>query len=1016
MGFDYSNVKNPEFFSENKIPAHSDHQFYKTVSEAAEQKSSYKKSLNGLWKFHYAKNYESAVKDFESLAYNCEYWDDIRVPAHIQLEGYGVPQYANVEYPWDGVEQIEPGEIPQEFNPVASYAKYFEISEELQNLSEIFISFQGVESAFALWLNGHYIGYSEDTFTPADFNFTPFLCEGRNKLAVQVFKWSGGSWLEDQDFYRYSGIFRDVFLYGVPSTHVSDIKVKTVLDENYINADLQIALKKYGQDGKVKVSLQKEDSVIFSQEYPLSDETFIEKFVEKPLLWSAEHPNLYDLVVVVYSVDGQLQEVVVEKVGFRKFEIKNAIMHINGKRIEFNGVNRHEYGIVDGRVMSVEDTITDLITMKKNNINAVRTSHYPNNSFFYRLCDFYGLYVIDEVNMETHGVWDGIQRVGSKDFSKSVPGDNPVWLKNVLYRVNNLYQRDKNHACVVIWSLGNESCGGKDIYEMSQLFRKLDDTRIIHYEGIYYDRRFNDSSDVESRMYPSAKEVEAWVQTNTEKPFILCEYAHSMGNSLGAIHKYTQLLEKYPTYQGGFIWDYIDQGVLAKNRYGTEYVAYGGDFGEYPNDGDFCGNGIVFGDRTPTPMMQEVRFVYQGMKLSVHEGSVKINNRMLFTATSEYDCIVVVKQEGRLISSTMIETDVAPLSKKVYALPVDLSGRTGEYTITVSMLLKQDTSWANKGYEVAFGQDVVRIEGEKQAKKLSSPKLITGWHNVGVKGENFEVLFSKLYGGLVSYKYGGVQMLKGSPRPNFWRAPTQNDTGNNMPARYGQWLLASRYAMDHDIHQSTTSSNARLDSPVVEKLDDSIKVTYTYMLPTKPISHCALSYCVFADGTIETTLAYDPVEGLTPMPEFGVMFKMDSEYDNIKWYGNGVAETYADRKHGAKVDVYTQKVCDAVAQHNVPQETGNKTDVRWAKITDFRGRGLVFSSDCMEFSALPYTPFEIENATHHHELPPINYTIVRPAMKRMGIAGDDSWGALTHEEYLIDVSKPLKFTFTFKGI
>lgn len=1016
MKFNYQNVANPEFFSENRVLAHSDHVFYKNLQEAEMQKSSYMHSLNGLWKFHYAKNYESTIKGFEQEGYDCKKWDDIRVPAHIQLEGYDIPQYANVEYPWDGVEQIVPGEIPQVLNPVASYAKYFEVPEEFEGLQEIFISFQGVESAFALWLNGEYVGYSEDTFTPSDFLLTPYLKKGINKLAVQVFKWSGGSWLEDQDFYRFSGIFRDVFLYAVPQVHISDLKIKTLLDENYTNADLQIVLKNDGVEGKVKLILKYQNSCVWQHESILKEETFLEQTIEAPLFWSAEHPNLYDLVIEVYSQVDELLEVIVEPVGFRKFEIKDNIMLINGKRIEFKGVNRHEFGIVNGRVMSIEDTITDLVTMKQNNINAVRTSHYPNNSFFYKLCDLYGLYVIDEVNMETHGVWDGIQRSGSKDFSDSIPGDNPLWLENVLNRVNNLYQRDKNHPCVVIWSLGNESCGGKDIYEMSQLFRKLDDTRIIHYEGIYYDRRFNDSSDVESRMYPPASEVEEWVKTDTSKPYILCEYAHSMGNSLGAIHKYTDLLEKYPTFQGGFIWDYIDQGILAKDRYGKEYIAYGGDFDDYPNDGDFCGNGLVYGDRTAKPMMQEVKFVYQGIQLWVEEKQVLIKNRFLFTNTSEYDCIVVVKKEGKVVAAANLQTDVKPMQQQTYNLPVQVPCKAGEYTITVSMLLKEDTTWANKGHEVAFGQAVVKVDGDKKRTPEKAPILIQGWHNIGVQGDNFKALFSKLYGGLVSYKYGGVEMLKSSPRPNFWRAPTQNDTGNNMAARYGQWLLASRYAIDHDIAQNTKSNSAKLESPVVRQLENSVEVCYTYMLPTNPISHASITYVVYADGTIQTTLSYEPVERLTPMPEFGVMLKMDADFDTIEWYGNGVEETYADRKHGAKIDVYQQKVVDAVAHYNVPQETGNKTDVRWAKVINKKGRGLLFTADCMEFSALPYTPFELENAMHYYELPPVHYTVVRPAMQRMGIAGDDSWGAVTHEEYLLQVDKPLMFTFTFKGI
>lgn len=1019
MPFNYEKVADPRFFAENCVPAHSSHQFYKSWAEAETEKSSFVQSLNGLWYFHYAKNFAAAPAGFEKEDYNCKVWDSMRVPAHLQLEGYGVPQYANVQYPWDGHEEINPGEIPTEFNPVASYVKYFNFPLGLAGdnaVDKLLVSFQGVESAFAVWLNGHYIGYSEDTFTPADFDLSKHVKKGENKLAVQVYRFSAGSWLEDQDFFRFSGIFRDVFLYGVPVTHVADLKVEATLDDSYTNGILSVAMQATGK-GSFKARLTSGGQTAAEMAGELSDTTSFIAEVNNVNLWSAEHPNLYKLEIEVYDTKGGLSEVICQNVGFRRFELKDGLMCINGKRIEFRGVNRHEFGCINGRVMTKEDTVTDIVTMKQNNINAIRTSHYPNNSFLYELCNVYGLYVIDEVNLETHGTWDNINR-GTEDVENAIPRNKPEWRDNVLHRVNNLYQRDKNHPSVLIWSLGNESFSGQNFQDMYELFHKLDSGRLVHYEGVFADREYNDCTDMESQMYTPAAEVESWLKENRDRPFILCEYAHAMGNSCGAIHKYTDLCEREPLYQGGFIWDYIDQSILTKDRYGREFQGYGGDFGDHPNDYEFSGNGIVYGDRTPTPKMQEVKFVYQGIKITVNKDSVKIKNRYLFTSTSEYTCVAELKQEGRLLKSAQISTNVKPLSEESYPLPFDVPETDGEYTVTVSMLLSGDTIWAKNGHEVAFGQGIFAQEGVKPtafAAISTEPVLVKGRHNYGVKGPHFEVLFSKLRGGLASYKYGGEEMLCGIPRPNFWRAPTNNDEGNFMAARYGQWLLASRYPMLKEAAAAASSANG-LFWPKVETLDGAYRFTYEYALPTTPASLCSVSYTVNGSGVVTVDMHYTPTEGLTPMPEFSLLLNMPADYDTVCWYGNGPAETYVDRQESAKLDVYTEKVSDALARYVVPQESGNKTGVRWAKVQNSRGRGLIFTGDGMEFSAQPHTPFEIENARHPNELPPVHHTVVRPALMRMGIAGDNAWGAQTHPEYLLPTDKPLHFTFTFSGI
>ncbi|RHB48348.1 DUF4981 domain-containing protein [Blautia obeum] len=1011
--FDYSLVKDPQYFKDGRMDAHSDHTYYRDGEEAREKETSFRYDLNGIWKFHYARNYGSAISGFEKEEYCCRDWDDIRVPAHIQMEGYDAPQYANVQYPWEGHEDIHPGEIPEHFNPVASYVKYFEVPEEMQG-KRLFISFQGAESGIALWLNGQFIGYSEDSFTPSEFELTEYVKEGENKLAAQVFKWTASSWCEDQDFYRFSGIYRDVYLYTVPEVHVYDLQIRAIPDETLSTAALEIRTNTWGK-GTVKITLSKDGETVIEDKKALDGEEIYSWKVEDPVLWSAEDPQLYDLVLEVYNEAGELQEVVPQKVGFRRFEMKDGIMTLNGKRIVFKGVNRHEFSSVSGRHVSEEELRKDLKTMKQNNINAIRTCHYPDASMIYELCDEYGIYMIDETNLESHGSWDVAEF--TKDYTYVVPHDKPEWRDMMLDRANSMYQRDKNHAAILIWSCGNESFGGKDIFEMSQFFHKEDPTRLVHYEGLCHDRRYNDTSDMESQMYPSVEAIKEFLAKDSSKPFICCEYTHAMGNSCGAMHKYTDLTDAEPKYQGGFIWDYIDQSIYKKDRYGKEFQAYGGDFGERPTDYNFSGNGIAYGgNRDASPKMQEVKFNYQNITAEINADSVKVINKNLFVNTDIFDCKVTVAKNGKVIHKASLATAVAPLSEETYVLPLAKEEKPGEYTVTVSFHLKEDKVWAEAGHEVAFGQYVYKIEEPKKTCP-EGVKVIRSTHNIGVRGAHFEVLFSVLNGGLVSYKYAGKEMIEAIPKPNFWRAPTDNDCGNLMGMRYGQWKIASMYLSHKDFRKGPYGPS---NIPEVEVNEKTVKVTYTYLMPTTPLSECRLSYEVFGDGRVKTTLAYDPVKELGDMPEFGVIFKFNADYNRVEWYGLGEAETYSDRKKGAKLGIYANMVADNIARYMVPQECGAKEEVRWAKVTDRKGRGMLFEMDenngPMMFSALPYTPHEMENAMHPYELPEVHYTVVRVAKDQMGIGGDDSWGARTHEEYLLKTDKKMEFSFVFKGL
>ena len=1011
--FDYSLVKDPQYFKDGRMDAHSDHTYYRDGEEAQEKETSFRYDLNGIWKFHYARNYGSAILGFEKEEYCCRDWDDIRVPAHIQMEGYDAPQYANVQYPWEGHEDIHPGEIPEHFNPVASYVKYFEVPEEMQG-KRLFISFQGAESGIALWLNGHFVGYSEDSFTPSEFELTEYVKEGENKLAAQVFKWTASSWCEDQDFFRFSGIYRDVYLYTVPEVHVYDLQIRAIPDETLSAAALEIRTNTWGK-GTVKITLSKDGETVIEDKKALDGEEIYSWKVADPVLWSAEDPQLYDLTLEVYNEAGELQEVIPQRVGFRRFEMKDGIMTLNGKRIVFKGVNRHEFSSVSGRHVSEEELRKDLKTMKQNNINAIRTCHYPDASLIYQLCDEYGIYMIDETNLESHGSWDVAEF--TKDYTYVVPHDKPEWLDMMLDRANSMYQRDKNHAAILIWSCGNESFGGKDIFEMSQFFHKADPTRLVHYEGVCHDRRYNDTSDMESQMYPSVEAIKEFLAKDDSKPFVCCEYTHAMGNSCGAMHKYTDLTDTEPKYQGGFIWDYIDQSIYKKDRYGKEFQAYGGDFGERPTDYNFSGNGIAYGgNRDASPKMQEVKFNYQNITAEVSADSVKVINKNLFVNTDIFDCKVTVAKDGKVIRKASLATAVAPLSEEVYALPLAKEEKPGEYAVTVSFHLKEDKVWAEAGHEVAFGQYIYKVEAPKKACP-EGVEVIRSTHNIGVRGAHFEVLFSVLNGGLASYKYAGKEMIEAIPKPNFWRAPTDNDCGNLMGMRYGQWKIASMYLSHKDFRKGPYGPG---NVPEVEVNEKTVKVTYTYLMPTTPTSECRLSYEVFGDGRVKTTLTYDPVKELGDMPEFGVIFKFNADYDRVEWYGLGETETYSDRKKGAKLGIYANKVADNMARYMVPQECGAKEEVRWAKVTDRKGRGMLFEMDehngPMMFSALPYTPHEMENAMHPYELPEVHYTVVRVAKDQMGVGGDDSWGARTHEEYLLKTDKKMEFSFVFKGL
>ncbi len=998
--FNYALTKSPEFFQDNRQPPHSDH-MYVLPEESP------RFSLCGDWFFHYAENVQGTVPGFFGSDVDCRGWDVIPVPAHIQLQGYGRPQYVNVQYPWNGVEDVKPGEIPERFNAVGSYVKYFTLPERMAG-KRIFVSFQGAESGLAVWCNGRYVGYGEDGFTPSEFELTEFLVPGENKLAAQVFQYTNASWMEDQDFFRFSGLFREVFLYAVPAVHVRDMKITTPLSDDFASGEVRISMEAAGR-GHAACRLYDGERQIAGAEIPLPAEGEAVLPVDAPRLWSAEKPNLYGLVIEVFDENGALTETVTEQVGLRRFEIKDGLMLLNGRRILFRGVNRHEFSSAHGRCVTEAETELDIVTMKRNNINAVRTSHYPNQSFFYRLCDKYGIYVIDEMNLESHGAWEMVMtgRLAREDH---IPGSAPQWREAVLARAEAMLRRDRNRPSVLIWSCGNESFSGDNLLAASNYFRRMD-TRPVHYESVVHDPAYAGTSDIFSNMYWSAESIRAALEKDSSRPAVSCEYAHAMGSSFGGQDVYIRLADEVPAYQGGFIWDYIDQALTVKDRYGLKYQGYGGDFGDRPHDGDFSGDGIVDSlRRAPTPKMQEVKYLYQNLQVHIADGKAEVVNRHLFTGSGEFDCVVQLYREGALLEERPMETGVPPGESRTYDLPLWPERLDTEYAVIVSFRLRRDESWGKKGHETAFGQWCGGALPKAEPEKGPLEIIDSQW-NLGVRGESFHILFSKTMGGMLSYRYGGRELLRAMPQPNFWRAPTANDRGCKAPARYAQWKIASLYP----INQNPDGLKPGEQAWTVQRGENWVEMSYTCHMPTTPRSSCVLTYRVFPDGTVEAALSSGAPRVLGPAPEFGVMFQMDADFNRLRWYGPGPEATYCDRKKGGKLGIWTSTAEESMAPNLTPQECGNHTAVRWASVTDASGLGLLFEGDQMEFSALPWTPHELECAAHPHELPAVHRTAVRVSAMQMGLGGDDSWGSKPRPEYLLP-EEEMTFRFRFKGV
>lgn len=1018
---------NPEIFQLNRRAAHATAMPYETVEQALKLErtaSPYYQTLNGQWSFAFAEKPTERIEDFFKLDFDHSDWDSIKVPSHWQLEGYDYPQYTNVIYPWVEKDHIKPPYAPTNYNPVGQYVRSFEVPKNWGD-RPVYLHFAGVESAFYVWVNGDLVGYSEDTFTAAEFDLTPYLIDGENKLAVEVYRWSDASWLEDQDFWRFSGIFRDTYLYAPSKTHIDDFFVKTDLDAEYRDAVLSVDVKvrDYYQVGsKVEVRgmlYDKDQQPVFDQpvtsevnfsEKELSD-IRLETAVENPLKWSAEAPNLYTLVLSLVDEAGAVLETVSCQVGFRVFELKDGLMKINGERIVFKGVNRHEFTAEKGRAVTREDMVADIELMKQFNINAVRTSHYPNHPTWYELCDQYGLYVIDENNLETHGLW----RFGQKELEETVPGSRPEWTENLLDRCHSMFQRDKNHPSIMLWSLGNEAFGGDNFLHMHDFFAEVDPGRLVHYEGVVHYRPSERASDVESTMYVGPDHVRHYAETANEhsKPYLLCEFSHAMGNSLGNFYKYTDLFDQYPILQGGFIWDWKDQSLWHKTEDGTPFLAYGGDFGESPHDGNFSGDGVIFGDGTISPKLYEVKRCYQNVDLHAIDlatGQIKVKNKFLFTNLADYQLVWQIDRNGVQVDSGTTEFELgAGLEKTVtlgYKLPTG-ANINDEYILTVQFVEKTAQLWCEAGHEVAFRQFILPAQVELTGKTLDDDvkdlDVQAKTHQLVVSGDEFSVSFDLETGLLGSYLVDGNELIKEAVRPHFWRATTDNDRGNKLHERSRIWREADQSRELVSFDYAVFGGAVKVSTVLVYAAINQTRVT--------------IDYTIRATGEVEVDYVLIPGEDLPEIPAVGLTLKMSNEFDQLSWYGKGPHETYIDRQKGAKVGRYEARVADQLTPYLKPQESGNKVGVRSAEVLNEAGLGLAIKgAPTFELNALPYTDQQLEAASHAYKLPETDDTVVRINLAQMGVAGDDTWGARTHPEYTLFSKQNYRFNFSLNGI
>lgn len=1063
--------ENPAVFNINREDPHASLISFpdeQSALEAVKTKSPDYKSLDGMWSFNWVKTPSERPYWFFKDDYDTRDWKEIEVPSNWQMKGYDQPVYANITYPFWTYEDVfnsqgtklnempskpldkgmktpapesviykykkAPPAIPHDWNPVGSYKRTFVIPSGWNN-KEIFLHFGAVSSAFYVWVNENMVGYSEDSKTPAEFNITSFLKSGKNTVSVEVYRWSDGSYLEDQDFWRLSGIQRSVYLHARPKTYIRDFFAVGTLDRNYTEGVLKVDVSLKGTvqpdegfvvdaslyDGSQKLFTESKDAQLKEKAAKVS----FNKNISDVRKWSAEKPNLYSLVLSLKDKSGTILESVSSKVGFRKVEIVNSQLLVNGVAIRLKGVNMHEHNEITGHVIDEATVLKDIRTMKSNNINAMRTCHYPQQELWYEMCDKYGLYLIDEADIESHGI----------GYDKDVTlADKPEWAGAHLDRMQRMVERDKNHPAVIIWSMGNEAGDGHNFLNGYKWIKGRDVTRPVQYERAEKSTNTTERhTDIWCDMYATIDYIEAYAKDpKNDRPMIMCEYAHAMGNSTGNLQDYWDVIEKYPKLQGGFIWDWVDQGFLKTNENGEKYWTYGGDYGDegMPSDGNFCINGLVWPDRTPHPGLFEVNKVYQYVgfePVDLNKGQIKITNKYDFTNLSEFTIEWEVIADGKNLQSGKVPVlDLKPKASTITQIPFTkiIPSAGTEYFLNIKV--SRSDAWNYVPEDHVYASAQFKLPGEAKPLPAKEDNLAvlqtkTVDKNLEVSGTDLKIVFNLASGRLTSFNYKGNEILKKGPEPDFWRPPTDNDYGYNMDQLLGVWKKAG---------ERTVVTKANISQPELGK----VIVTFNYDIPDatgKKIGGYATSFTIFGSADIVVKNQFSKLSDNIPeIPRMGMQMQLPAEFTNLKWLGRGPQENYVDRKTAADVGLYESTVADQYTPYIRPQENGNKTDTRWLTLTNDNGNGILISGDPLFcFTALNNTHDDFESPgklsqyrkdaksanTHMSDIKPHDFVNLNVDLGQMGVGGDNSWGALIHPQYRL-LAKKYEYSFRLRPV
>lgn len=976
-------------------------------------------SLNGTWKFKHVVGISNRIEGFATQGFDLSSWVEMPVPSNKEMQGYGIPIYTNVGYEFYPAWNFKPPYINDlDKEEIGYYRRDFDIPQAWDG-QQVFVHFGSIKSVGFVWVNGQKVGMSKDSKTPQEFDITKFIKPGKNSIAVEVFRWSDASYLECQDFWRLSGIPREVYLYAQPKVRLRDFYAEAKLDESYTHGvfNLDVELKKHIA---TKVSHSVTYEIVDASSKLVTSETKTVELTDSigslnfkatvPTVkaWSAETPNLYTLVITLKDASGKTTEATSVKIGFRTSEIKNGQFWVNGKPVYIKGVNLHEFNQTTGQVVREADLLLDLQRMKELNVNAIRTCHYPQSDLFYELTDKYGFYIVNEANIESHGM--GYDRAKGKSLA-----NNLDWTEAHLFRTRNMFERDKNHPSVVIWSLGNEAGNGYNFYQTYLFIRSRDKMRPIQYEQGGHEW----NTDIVCPMYAKPQHIEHYAKTYTDRPLILCEYEHTMGNSAGNIKDYWDIIEKYPQLQGGFIWDWVDQGLANENDKG-KFWAYGGDYGPEgtPSDGNFLINGVVFPDRSVKPHSLEVKHVYQniGFKAeNLEAGQIRVYNKFFFTNLSKFDFSYTISANGKVVKTAKLPVlNVAPEQSEV--VTIDLKGLAAkpgvEYFVTLFAKTKTAENLLAAGWEIASEQIKLPIEAPKPSFDMAKAGKVsfTEGNTIAIVGKNFSLEIDSKSGVITSYKFNDSEMLLNGmgPRPAFWRAPTDNDYGWRMARVARLWKKASEEAPVAASVKANQLQNA-VQVEVVYQLDSvqsTLKTVYTVMG----------NGAVKVDNKLVTTGADVPV-----MPRFGMKMHLPKAYSQVEYLGRGPWENYSDRNSSTFVGQYKTTVNELYVPYIRPQENGHRTDVRWLSLAKADGSGLLVVADrLIEFNALHNTVEDFDagfnkdrNLKHANDIKPRDLVELHIDYRMIGVGGDDSWGAWPHEPYLVRPSADgLNYSFT----